>query len=156
MITDVFDGAATTSIIPTESDRNMARKSRGTVKECLTERGSCRLKIILDGVEREVEIPTSAMRVLAETLRQMALGKSVVVLPLDVEVSTQQAADILNVSRPHLINLLEGDGIPFRRVGAHRRIRLLDVLNYKRRNDEERMKVLDELAAQAQELDMGY
>jgi excisionase family DNA binding protein len=97
-----------------------------------------------------------AMRLLAEALRQVAMGKGVVVLPLDAEISTQQAADILNVSRPYLVGLLEENEIPFRRVGSRRRVRLLDVLNYKRRNDEERMKVLDELAAQAQELNMGY
>jgi excisionase family DNA binding protein len=156
MITNVVDGAAPINIVPTESDRKMARESQSMVKDCLAESGSCRLRIIVDGVERDVDIPMTAMRVLGEALRQIALGKAPVVMPLDAEVSTQQAADLLNVSRPYLIRLLDSNEIPFRRVGAHRRIRLLDVLTYKRRNDEERMKVLDELAAQAQELNMGY
>ena len=156
MITNVFDGAEPINVVPTESERKMAKESRGIVKECLSEGESCRLRIIVDGVERDVDIPMTAMRVLGEALRQIALGKAPVVLPLDAEVSTQQAADILSVSRPYLIRLLDSNEIPFRRVGAHRRIRLLDVLTYKRRNDEERMKVLDELEAQAQELKMGY
>lgn len=156
MITNVFDGAAPINVVPTESERKMAKESRDIVKECLSGGESCRLRIIVDGVERNVDIPMTALRALGEALRQIALGKAPVVLPLDAEVSTQQAADILSVSRPYLIRLLDSNEIPFRRVGAHRRIRLLDVLTYKRRNDEERMKVLDELQAQAQELNMGY
>ena len=156
MTTNVFEGAEPINVIPTESERNMAKESRGIIKDCLSGGESCRLRIIVDGVERDVDIPMTAMRVLGEALRQIALGKAPVVLPLDTEVSTQQAADILSVSRPYLIRMLDSNEIPFRRVGAHRRIRLLDVLTYKRRNDEERMKVLDELEAQAQELDMGY
>lgn len=156
MIENIFDDSLPANGVPTESDRTLAKESRKIIKDCLSESGSCRVKILIDGVERETQIPMMAMRLLAEALRQIAMGKGVVVLPLDAEISTQQAADILNVSRPYLVGLLEANEIPFRRVGARRRVRLLDVLNYKRRNDEERMKVLDELAAQAQELNMGY
>jgi excisionase family DNA binding protein len=156
MIANVFEDILSLNAIPTKADRSLARESRGIVKECLSESGSCQVKIFVDGVERNMQVPMMAMRVLTEALRQIATGKSPVVLPLDAEISTQQAADILNVSRPYLVGLLENNEIPFRKVGTHRRVRLLDVLTYKRRNDEERMKVLDELAAQAQELNMGY
>ena len=156
MIANAVDDTLSFNAIPTETDRALARESRRVVKECLSESGSCQLKLFVDGVERNIQVPMIAMRVLTEALRQIALGKAAVVMPLDAEISTQQAADILNVSRPYLVGLLENNEIPFRWVGAHRRVRLLDVLNYKRRNDEERMKVLDELAAQAQELNLGY
>ena len=156
MIANAFDDTLSFNAIPTETDRALARESRKVVNECLSESGSCQLKIFVDGVERNIQVPMIAMRVLTEALRQIALGKAAVVMPLDAEISTQQAADILNVSRPYLVGLLENNEIPFRRVGAHRRVRLLDILNYKRRNDEERMKVLDKLAAQAQELKLGY
>jgi excisionase family DNA binding protein len=156
MIGNIFDNSLPVNGVPTESDRTLAKESCKIIKDCLSESGSCQVKILVDGVERETQIPMMAMRLLAEALRQIAMGKGVVVLPLDSEISTQQAADILNVSRPYMVGLLEENEIPFRRVGARRRVRLLDVLNYKRRNDEERMKVLDELAAQAQELNMGY
>lgn len=156
MTANVFDDSLPVQAVPTESDRSLARASKGIVKECLSESGSCQVRIFVDGVEREIQVPMMAMRVLTEALRQIALGKAAVVLPLDAEISTQQAADILNVSRPYLVSLLENNEIPFRQVGAHRRVRLLDVLIYKRSNDEERMKVLDELAAQAQELNLGY
>jgi excisionase family DNA binding protein len=156
MIGNVFDETLPAEFVPTDADRSLAREGRKIVKECLSDGGSCQIRIFVDGVEREVQLPMMAMRVLAESLRQIAQGKAAVVLPLDAEISTQQAADILSVSRPYLVGLLENNEIPFRKVGAHRRIRLLDVLAYKRRNDEERMKVLHELAAQAQELNMGY
>ena len=78
------------------------------------------------------------------------------VLAADTEISTQRAANLLHVSRPFLIDLLEKKQIPFRRVGSHRRIRLADVLAHKQRIDEQRMAALDELTRMSQELGLGY
>jgi excisionase family DNA binding protein len=85
-----------------------------------------------------------------------AHGVSFALAPLDAELSPEEAAKLLNVSRPYLKRLLRKGEIPFRMVGNRHRVRLVDVLNYKNRIDRERRKVLAELAAEAQELGMGY
>ena len=103
-----------------------------------------------------VPIPPPAMRLLTDILMQMARGKTVTVIPVDTELTTQQAADLLHVSRPFVIERMESGEIPFKKVGTHRRVLFEDVMSYKGRIDQERLKVLDELTQQAQELGMGY
>lgn len=100
----------------------------------------------------EVELPRSVFEVLAQVVREMAHGNAVRVLPVHAELTTQQAADILGVSRPYLVGLLEEGAVPFGKVGSHRRVRLEDLLAYKDKRDRERRGVLDELAAESQEL----
>jgi excisionase family DNA binding protein len=147
MIGNIFDDSLSLNGVPTEADQDLARESCKIIMGSLSENESCQIKILANGMEQETEVPMIAMRILAEALRQISIGKGVAVLPLDTEISTQQAADVLNVSRSYMVELLEKNEILFRQVGARRRVRLLDVLNYKKRIDEERMKALDELAA---------
>lgn len=92
------------------------------------------------------------MSLLAFILAQAAEGRGVTVIPSHAELTTQQAADMLNVSRPYLIKLLEEGGIPFRLVGKHRRVTYEDLQEYKRRDDAKRRTAADQLAALGQEL----
>lgn len=102
-----------------------------------------------------VTIPRAAFQLLVEILGQMANGNTVTVVPMHAELTTQQAADLLNVSRPFLVTLLEQRKLPHRKVGTHRRIKMADLLAYKRRDDDARRKLLDELTAEGQELALG-
>jgi len=139
-------------VIPTEKDVGLAKK----MKEILGAggKGEHQLKITLlqDGCEKTIAVSESEVPALREVFALIAKGKAVTVLPTEKELSTQQAADLLNVSRPFLIGLLERGEIPYRTVGTWRRLRLADVLAYKSRNDAERKAVLRELAEQAPEL----
>lgn len=110
------------------------------------------LRLLEIGIE--IEISADAGRTLAEVFLQMAEEKTVT--SKKVEMTTQEAADLLYVSRPYLINLLDTGQIPSRKVGTHRRVLREDVAEYKTRIDEARLATLQELAAQAQELGMGY
>ena len=103
-----------------------------------------------------ISIPLSALKLLKSIISNMAEGKSITLMPTDAEISTQQAAEILKVSRPHLIKLLENGTIPFKKVGSHRRILLKDVLKFKSAFQKQRRKQLDNLSEEAQKLNLGY
>ncbi len=122
-----------------------------------TGRGRKNARLIVGAGEAgEIALPPQAVEVLAEVLTHLAEGKEVTVAAHPAEMTTQQTADFLRVSRPFLVNLLERGEIPFRKVGSHRRVLFEDAARYKRRVDEKRLKILEELAAQAQELGLGY
>ena len=101
-------------------------------------------------------LPPAAVALLADALAGLAQGRRVVVVAEDAELTTQQAADLLNVSRPYLIGLLEAGKIAHRKVGTHRRIPLGDLLAYRRARKAKSALLMRELAAEAQELGMGY
>jgi excisionase family DNA binding protein len=102
------------------------------------------------------DLPGDAAALVRRLLEDYAAGRRPRVIPDEADVSTFQAADILNVSRPHVIKLLDEGAMPFRMVGTHRRIRLADVMGYKATKDRDSDAAMDELVAQAQELKLGY
>ncbi len=101
-------------------------------------------------------LPGYAINLLLDILTEMSKGNAITVMPIHAELTTQEAAEILNVSRPHLVDLLEQGKIPFRKVGTHRRVLAKEVFDYKQRIDADRLEALAELTSQAQELGMGY
>ncbi|GAA1556262.1 helix-turn-helix domain-containing protein [Kribbella lupini] len=112
------------------------------------------IRVVVGGdPDDTLAIPRSAVELLARVLAHMAAGQGVTVVPAHAELTTQQAADLLNVSRPHLIGLLDAGEIAFRKVGSHRRVRADSLLEYRRKDDHERREVADELTELNQ--DMG-
>ncbi|MCI0702363.1 MAG: helix-turn-helix domain-containing protein [Planctomycetia bacterium] len=141
---------------PSEAETRVAKESSRQLATSLRGARGFRLEIEGNKKGESVVIPVTAVKLLLGVLAEMAQGNAVTLLPVHAELTTQQAADLLNVSRPHLVKLLDDGLIPSHKVGTHRRVRCQDVLDYKARIDADRLKALDELAAQAQELNMGY
>ena len=142
--------------LPTPQEAEEAKiTSRALSKYAHNER--LHLKIASDNNESDdLIVPGYAINLLLDTLTEMSKGNAITVMPIHAELTTQETAELLNVSRPHLVDLLEQGKIPFRKVGTHRRVLAKDVFDYKQRIDADRLKALDELAAQAQALGMGY
>lgn len=104
------------------------------------------------GEHATVTVPRAAFDLFLEILGQMANGNAVTIVPVHAELTTQQAADLLKVSRPHLVSLLEARKLPFRMVGTHRRVLFSDLTEYRKQQDIESRRAVAELAQQSQEL----
>ncbi len=140
-------------VTPSEHEARLARESSRQLFPY--RRRNLRVRIS-DGNGPDIELPAAAVDLLVHLLAQMAEGNAVTLTPIHPELTTQQAADLLGVSRPFLVKLLDERKIPYRRVGTHRRILLEDLMRYKEQMDARRREILDELAEQAQVLGHGY
>ena len=141
-------------VTPTKADAALARE---LVQKLAAHPGSVlRLELKTGTSTEELVLPPSALRFLLRSLTEMGKGNAVTLTPLRAELTTQQAADLLNVSRPHLVKLLDEGAIPNRKVGTHRRVQLQDLLVYKGDFHARRQAALSELAALSQDLKLGY
>lgn len=142
--------------LPDKTAADQAAQAVAELNEFLrshpTPTGRVRLCTEGDGAETQIVVPVVALRFFVDVLAELANGNAVTVAPVHAELTTQQAADLLNVSRPYLIKLLDEERIPFRRVGNRRKIQLVDVLDYKHRDDARRQEVLDEMTREAEDL----
>lgn len=100
---------------------------------------------------RSSPLPAQLVKLLGEILRHYRSGRAVVVVPETQELTTQQAADLLGVSRPYLVRLLDEGKIPFHKVGTHRRVLFADLMHYKKRRNEQRHELLSQIAREAYE-----
>ena len=142
--------------LPTPAEVEQAKASSRTLSKYADVE---RVQLALRGCNGESDdlvLPGHVLQILLDVLSEISKGNAISLIPHHQEVSTQEAASLLNVSRPFLVGLLEKGEIPFRKVGAHRRVLLTDILEYKERCDHQRAEALDELAAFSQENDMGY
>jgi excisionase family DNA binding protein len=149
---------ATTVKLPSAKEAEEAKVALRALSTLPRRKNSRTVQVRPDGDGRPVSVtvPREAFELFLEILGQMANGNAVTIVPVHAELTTQQAADMLNVSRPFLVGLLDDNKIPYRLVGTHRRVRVSDLLDYKRKDDAYRNAILDELTAEAEKHGLGY
>lgn len=152
MNTLTFD--QTEPVAPSEADALIARESVRALTKRLGKSGdSMKVRVEEAGGKGEtVTIPKTAFRLFMAILTEMANGNAVRIIPHQAELTTQEAAELLNISRPYLVRLLDDERIPFHRVGTHRRILFKDVMAYKAQHRRARKDTLDRLSQLDQEL----
>ena len=143
-------------IVPDEADRSAAEQA-GRMLARLAGRNRVWIEAKSDdGTQLTSLLPGAAIRLLSDALALIAQGRAVTVFPQDADLTTQESADMLNVSRPHLVKLIESGAIPFHKTGTHRRIRLESLLAYRAAVDARQREAVAALAAEGQRLGLGY
>ena len=151
----MFTPLDTTISAPTDQDAQLALASSRALALLLGEGEPPYAHVHLstqDAHAAELDLPLPIVRLLMGALREMAAGNAVTLLPVPTELTTQQAAELLRVSRPSLIKMLDDGKLPYRKVGVHRRIRYADALLYVKNERARRAKVMDELVAETERL----
>ena len=137
---------------PSESDADLARTAASKIIRFVHKRQPQTVHLTFADRKESIVLPTGSLAMFNSILEAMAAGHGVMIFPQHAELTTMEAADILNVSRPYLIKLLEAGDIPFHKVGRHRRVRFEDVMQYKEDIDRRRETILDQMVAEAEEL----
>jgi len=138
---------------PTHDETQKASEAVQALTKAVTNEGSLPFSVHENGGEIEIEFPPAIANLVLDLLMHIARGEMVTFVPYGAELTTQKAADLLNVSRPFLTKLLEEERIPFHRVGSHRRVRVEDLLAYKEARDATRGNALKRLRRLGQEYD---
>lgn len=141
--------------IPTLQDSEMASETSRRLASMIPELGEFAEVSVADQ-DKPLKIPVMALHLLMSILEEMSKGNPVAIIPTNAILTTQEAANILNVSRPYINKLIKEEKLPCHMVGSHRRIRYDDLMNYKRDIDQKRQEVLKKLTELSQEEDMGY
>ncbi|CDG18027.1 helix-turn-helix domain-containing protein [Xenorhabdus doucetiae] len=139
--------------LPDTQEKEIAQKSYRDLSALLATKFEAR-HFTIKNDEKEgqsIEVPSSAVKLLVEILGELACGNAVQIVPVHAELTTQEAANILNVSRPHVVKLLEDGQIKFHKTGRHRRIRFADLMAFKQKRDADAMLAMDELTSLSQD-----
>ena len=145
-----------TAIRPPMSIATIAKESSEQLSRALAGKKKTDFRLSVGGSNEDIVLPAPAIQLLLEGLTELARGNEVKVLPVQSELTTQEAGELLNLSRQYIVRLLDEGKIPSHKVGTHRRVRLDDVLAYKQTLDADRLDALKKLVEEAQELQMGY
>ena len=142
--------STTSATIPSDHDTTLARAAAS-----MLDSAQAPLTVQIVGAGKEgisLELPAAAAALLKTMLNEMAAGRAVSVVPIDTEITTGDAAELLRVSRPFVVGLIEKGALPARMIGTHRRVKLEDVLAYKRDSKAKALIALKEMVAISQEL----
>lgn len=139
---------------PTEVEVRQASEAARALATALTPQG-LPFSVERNGDRTEIDLSPALGQLVLDVLTHVARGEMVTFVPYGAELTTKEAADLLNVSRPFLVKMLEEKRIPFHRVGSHRRVRASDILQFRAERDSERANALDDLQRLGQELDAG-
>lgn len=139
--------------LPTGNEREAAAAAVTLLAEAGAGSESVRMPVTGNGGVQTVDLPPAVAEAVMDFLGHIASGEMVTIVPYGAELTTQQAADLLNVSRPYLISLLEAGDIPHFKVGTHRRIQAQDLLDYKKQRDNIRDGALMEIQQLGQEIE---
>ena len=145
-------------VLPEEREIRAAIEGRRELAAFLSTKFNTQKIHIFDRKNKahQVELPSTALRLLVEILGELAEGNAVKIVPVQAELTTQEAADMLNVSRPHLVKLLETGALKFHKTGKHRRVQFADLMEFRQQREADSERAMQELADQAQQLNMGY
>ena len=143
-------------VMPAAEEVAQAKEASRLLARLLAEAPTAQLSIEDSAHRMHMVLPCTAVQLLQEILQEMSQGHAVTLIPVHSELTTQEAADLLSVSRPYLVSLLGSGAIPYRKVGTRRRIQFEHLMAYKKIEDAKRMGALNELSRQSQELGLGY
>ena len=147
-----MSSSTNTSALPSEAEAAAAKETGRLLASHTRDSHRVHLQVMDHRSKKSIRLPPTAVRLLARILEEMARGNAVRLVPVQAELTTQEAADMLNISRPTLIRLLNEGKIGHRLVGTHRRVRFESLIQFKRKADAARRAALAELAAYDQEL----
>jgi len=144
--------------LPSVEEAALARLCSQELAEILETKAEIQTISVQDksGEGHSVNMPVSALRILVDVLTELGEGNTVKLMPIHAELTTQKAADLLNVSRPTLIKLLDDGEIPFHHSGNRRKVRFADLSQYQETLEKNRLNTLDELNALDQKSELGY